>query len=135
MLYLSIQNYFTSCGFEIFFERKAFSHCQTLLSQVRIQPQNRLLSGRRKKALFVSPSPDTALKRAKGIYEAPKKFRAEKAGEISRNLRFLLIFFCGVDGSDQNSLHLNTSIQNGFIMIISTLDQKLKPIFGFGAFL
>ena len=65
-----------------------FSHCQTPLSQVRIQPQSRLLSGRRKKALFVSPSPDTASKGAKGIYETPKKFRAEKTGEISRNLPF-----------------------------------------------
>ena len=66
----------------------AFSHCQTPLSQVRIQPQSRLLSGRRKKALFVSPSPDTASKRAKGIYETPKKLRVEKTGEISRNLPF-----------------------------------------------
>ena len=50
--------------------------------------QNRLLSGRRKKALFVSPSPDTASKRAKGIYETPKKCRGEKTGEIFRNLPF-----------------------------------------------
>ena len=56
------------------------------LSQVRIQPQSRLLLGRRKKALFVSPSPDTASKRAKGIYETPKKCRVEKTGEISRFL-------------------------------------------------
>ena len=41
-----------------------------------------------KKALFVSPSPDTASKRAKGIYETQKKFRVEKTGEISRNLPF-----------------------------------------------
>ena len=88
MLYLSIQNFFTSCGFVKFFERKAFSHCPAPLSQVRIQPQNRLLSGRRKKALFVSPSPDTASKRAKGIYETPKKCRVEKTGEIFRNLPF-----------------------------------------------
>ena len=40
------------------------------------------------KALFVSPSPDTASKRTKGIYETPKKCRAEKTGEISRNLPF-----------------------------------------------
>ena len=65
------------------------------LSQVRIQPQNRLLSGRRKKALFVSPSPDTASKRAKGIYETQKKCRVEKTGEISRNLPFSLVFSCG----------------------------------------
>ena len=69
-------------------EAAAFSHCPAPLSQVRIQPQSRLLSGRRKKALFVSPSPDTASKRAKGIYETPKKFRVEKTGEISRNLPF-----------------------------------------------
>ena len=72
-----------------------FSHCQALLSQVRIQPQNRLLSGRRKKALFVSPSPDTASKRAKGIYETPKKCRGEKTGEISRNLPFSRFFSLG----------------------------------------
>ena len=41
---------------------------------------------------------------------------------------FLLIFFCSIDGGDQNSFHFNTSIQNGFIVIISTLDQKFKPI-------
>ena len=34
----------------------------------------------------MSPSPDTASKRAKGIYETQKKFRVEKSGEISRNL-------------------------------------------------
>ena len=34
----------------------------------------------------MSPGPDTASKRAKGIYETPKKFRVEKTGEISRNL-------------------------------------------------
>ena len=50
--------------------------------------QNRLLSGRRKKALFVSPSPDTASKSAKGIYETPNKFRDEKTGDIFRNLPF-----------------------------------------------
>ena len=69
-------------------EAVAFSHCPAPLSQVRIQPQNRLLSGRRKKTLFVSPSPDTASKRAKGIYETPKKCRVEKTGEISRFLAF-----------------------------------------------
>ena len=37
---------------------------------------------------LVSPSPDTASKRAKGIYETPKKCRVEKTGEISRNLPF-----------------------------------------------
>ena len=37
---------------------------------------------------LVSPSPNTASKRAKGIYETPKKFRVEKTGEISRNLPF-----------------------------------------------
>ena len=88
MLYLSIRNFFTSCGFVKKIERKAFSHCPAPLSQVRIQPQSRLLSGRRKKALFVSPSPDTAPKGAKGIYETPKKCRVEKTGEISRNLPF-----------------------------------------------
>ena len=36
----------------------------------------------------MSPSPDTASKRAKGIYETPKKCRVEKTGEISRNLPF-----------------------------------------------
>ena len=70
-------------------------HCPAPLSQVRIQPQSRLLSGRRKKALFVSPSPDTASKRAKGIYETPRKFRVEKTGEISRNLRFSRFFSSG----------------------------------------
>ena len=35
------------------------------------------------KALFVSPSPDTASKGAKGIYETPEKFRVKKNG---RNL-------------------------------------------------
>ena len=84
---------------------------------------------------FAGSNPATVRKTPKCIYKISKNFRVEKSGEISRNLRFLLIFFCGVDGSDQNSLHLNTSIQNGFIVIISTLDQKLKPIFGFGAFL
>ena len=84
---------------------------------------------------FVGSNPATVRKTPKCIYKISKNFRVEKSGEISRNLRFLLIFFCGVDGSDQNALHLNTSIQNGFIVIISTLDQKLKPIFGFGAFL
>ena len=83
----------------------AFSHCQTPLSQVRIQPQSRLLSGRRKKALFVSPSPDTASKRAKGIYETPKKCRAEKAGEISRNLPFSRFFS---SGSKLTCLHVST---------------------------
>ena len=95
MLYLSIRNFFTSCGFVKFFERKAFSHCPAPLSQVRIQPQSRLLSGRRKKALFVSPSPDTASKRAKGIYETQKKFRVEKTGEIYRNLPFSRFFSSG----------------------------------------
>ena len=37
---------------------------------------------------FAGPSPDTASKRAKGIYETPKKLRVEKTGEISRNLPF-----------------------------------------------
>ena len=64
------------------------------LSQVRIQPQSRLLSGRRKKALFVSPSPDTASKGAKGIYETPEKFRVKKTGEISRNLPFFRRLAC-----------------------------------------
>ena len=36
----------------------------------------------------MSPSPDTASKRAKGIYETSKKCRVEKTGEISRNLPF-----------------------------------------------
>ena len=36
----------------------------------------------------MSPGPDTASKRAKGIYETPKKCRVEKTGEISRNLPF-----------------------------------------------
>ena len=75
-------------------EAAAFLHCPAPLSQVRIQPQNRLLSVRRKKALFVSPSPDTALKRAKGIYETPKKCRVEKTGEIFRNLPFFRRLAC-----------------------------------------
>ena len=55
--------------------------------------QNRLLSGRRKKALFVSPSPDTASKRAKGIYDTLKNSgtkKREKSFEISRFLAFWL---------------------------------------------
>ena len=42
----------------------------------------------------MSPSPDTASKRAKGIYETPKKFRVEKTGEISQNLRFFVFGSC-----------------------------------------
>ena len=55
--------------------------------------QNRLLSGRRKKALFVSPSPDTASKRAKGIYDTLKNSgtkKRETSFEISRFLAFWL---------------------------------------------
>ena len=37
---------------------------------------------------FAGSNPDTASKRAKGIYETPKKCRGEKTGEISRNLPF-----------------------------------------------
>ena len=59
-------------------------------------PEERLLSGRRKKALFVSPSPDTASKGAKGIYETRKKCRAEKTGEISRNLPFSRFFLARI---------------------------------------
>ena len=56
------------------------------LSQVRIQPQSRLLSGRRKKALFVSPSPDTASKRAKELRKNAGSKKREKYLEISRFL-------------------------------------------------
>ena len=35
---------------------------------------------------FAGASPDTASKRAKGIYETPKKCRVEKTGEISRQI-------------------------------------------------
>ena len=37
---------------------------------------------------FAGSNPDTASKRAKGIYKTPKKCRGEKTGEISRNLPF-----------------------------------------------
>jgi len=43
------------------------------------------------KALFVSPSPDTASKGAKGIYETPEKFRVKKNG---RNLSKSPVFSC-----------------------------------------
>ena len=40
-----------------------------------------------------------------------------------------------LDRCNQNSLYLNTSIKYRLVVIISTLNQKLKPIFRFGAFL
>ena len=54
---------------------------------------------------LLSPSPDTASKRAKGIYETPKKFRLEKTGEISRNLPFSRFFS---RGSKLTCLHVST---------------------------
>ena len=60
--------------------------------------------------------------------------KAEKSLEISAFL-FLLVFFGCIDGGDQDSFYLNTSVKNRFIVIISTFNQKLKPIFCFGAFL
>ncbi len=45
-----------------------------------------------KKSLFGSSSPFGRLKRANSIYKNSKKLRVEKNGEISRNLRFSLVF-------------------------------------------
>ena len=53
----------------------------------------------------MSPSPDTASKRAKGIYETPKKFRGEKTGEISRNLPLSRFF---VPASKSDTHHVST---------------------------
>ncbi len=41
---------------------------------------------------FVGSNPATGSKSPKCIYKIPKNFRVEKNGEISRNLRFSLVF-------------------------------------------